>query len=1443
VANVIETMQIVYETVIADRSSRGLLQQERKTQAEVAKTSRQLKLQEQAAKGSASAQMRLARQREQAEARAAAAARRSAADQERAARRSRATQEGLLRRGAATARGHIAGAVGAVAGFATLAGAEKAVGVTETLAKTTIQLGGAFGLAARDASRWAAVTQARGVEGKQLAMGFKTLSTQIRGATQATGKQSDALDALRAKNAVRIAQAEQDAARMKDQAAARQKLDRVYQAAGAAETALAGKTATSAKLFEQLGISQQELTKHGGDMNWMLHAVSDGLAGVSSKSEKSAIMAKLFGRTALTIAPILREGSKAMDEQLGLADKYGASMGTETVAELKKHIAAEREAKLAVMGLQIAFGTHVAPVMTTVIEKFARFSAEMHSGTGAGGRFAKQAGQIAHELTPVAHGLQTVGGFLVAHPRLVVAAAGAYAAFKTARGLLGIGRDLKDIGGTIAAVTKRAARSRLAALIADGARGAGRLVGRAIGPVVDVVSTTMSKAAQAGSSALGGSARWKTAGRSAGRAFSAGLAIGAAVGLTAVAAEAIGKLKDEMRKQGLGPKKGSFWDDLLPSNLLPTFKLEGPLGKLLKQAVGKRAGGVIHAMGDGGLVPFMAAGGELVVDGGHATVVPGDPRRDATPMWARPGTAVLTADGQARMAAGASLGAAVRAQAPHFAKGGLIPGDYDSTAYGPPWVGIQGSGVTATGVNLRRSPHVYGIAVDPRMIPLGSQTYAWPNPFHRSGPFRAFDTGGAIHGRRVDFYDWRGRGSQNAWGHKTVRISAAKVHGLGSGKADPTADVTARVPLTLRESRTRQGLLDDAVTQGIAAGEAGLTRSEIAAAARGDRGARVNPILAAIQGAQTPVTREVKIPGSTGGAGAASTGPLPSGVSRPGAKWNPARLPIAKWIVPYLSAAARGGGSSGAGSRGPARRGAGSAGRWTGTVTSGFRTLAQQTRIWKSGVRPAAKPGTSNHEKSTFPGGAVDVTQASLLSQVLARLPGKHLLRWAGAKDPVHFSYPHGGSYRRGGVVGGVGGRLGSAVSSAMSFRGGSFEALDAAIGGAVDARLDQLRGEIVARVRRGGSKKTVQRLQSILDLIDFEVGRRIGRAYDVVARRQIRLDRATAATDRAQRLAGIDPTSPQGLAMTGALGAAETGSRRRDVATLQRALTAARRTGNREVIRDAIDRLNEARDALAESLVRQVETWRDRLRAAGAEAVNAASFRTGLVSSASSIVESWQRTAGVQDTPGAMAQRANMIVGATIPALEQQRKAAEFAAVISASTGDLAGWRSAIQDAASAAADIASAQADAADLMRAAAARAAQDVVDAAGHGRSMADMGLQRLDLEQQLIGTHDTTGAAQGRADFITQTIIPAIQGEIAALVAQQAVAQAAGDRALANQIAEAIYGKQNDVLSQQLAAQQETAANTSALKDFGGSLAFGYQGQIQTDLDVIRARAGA
>lgn len=103
--------------------------------------------------------------------------------------------------------------------------------------------------------------------------------------------------------------------------------------------------------------------------------------------------------------------------------------------------------------------------------------------------------------------------------------------------------------------------------------------------------------------------------------------------------------------------------------------------------------------------------------------------------------------------------------------GGTTLGDFMSTAYGPPWGGIQGTGVTANGTDLKGNPAIYGVAVDPKVIPLGTHLYISPNPFNHKGPFVAFDTGGAIKGNRIDFYDWKGRKHQNHWGKRKVTVS------------------------------------------------------------------------------------------------------------------------------------------------------------------------------------------------------------------------------------------------------------------------------------------------------------------------------------------------------------------------------------------------------------------------------------------------------------------------------------------------------------------------------------------------------------------------------------------------------------------------------------------------------------------------------------------------
>lgn len=74
------------------------------------------------------------------------------------------------------------------------------------------------------------------------------------------------------------------------------------------------------------------------------------------------------------------------------------------------------------------------------------------------------------------------------------------------------------------------------------------------------------------------------------------------------------------------------------------------------------------------------------------------------------------------------------------------------------------SGTTANGTDLRANPNLKVIAVDPRVIPLG--TKVWVEGY---GEAVAADTGGAIKGNKIDVFIPNKAGAYE-WGRRTVTI-------------------------------------------------------------------------------------------------------------------------------------------------------------------------------------------------------------------------------------------------------------------------------------------------------------------------------------------------------------------------------------------------------------------------------------------------------------------------------------------------------------------------------------------------------------------------------------------------------------------------------------------------------------------------------------------------
>lgn len=86
----------------------------------------------------------------------------------------------------------------------------------------------------------------------------------------------------------------------------------------------------------------------------------------------------------------------------------------------------------------------------------------------------------------------------------------------------------------------------------------------------------------------------------------------------------------------------------------------------------------------------------------------------------------------------------------------------EATAYTPYCAGC--SGISAVGVNLRANPDLKLIAVDPRVIPLGSKVWVEGYGYAVAG-----DTGGAIKGNKIDILVPT-KSQAYSWGRKQVRI-------------------------------------------------------------------------------------------------------------------------------------------------------------------------------------------------------------------------------------------------------------------------------------------------------------------------------------------------------------------------------------------------------------------------------------------------------------------------------------------------------------------------------------------------------------------------------------------------------------------------------------------------------------------------------------------------
>lgn len=123
---------------------------------------------------------------------------------------------------------------------------------------------------------------------------------------------------------------------------------------------------SGSKEFEKLGISQKELKNSSQEE--ILKKTIKGLAGMEEGTERTAIATKLLGKAGLDMAPLLNQGTKAIDEQMEMAEKYGMVMSDKTVKASAKFTDSMTTLNGTVKGLKNRFMGEFLPSLTKVTD-------------------------------------------------------------------------------------------------------------------------------------------------------------------------------------------------------------------------------------------------------------------------------------------------------------------------------------------------------------------------------------------------------------------------------------------------------------------------------------------------------------------------------------------------------------------------------------------------------------------------------------------------------------------------------------------------------------------------------------------------------------------------------------------------------------------------------------------------------------------------------------------------------------------------------------------------------------------------------------------------------------------------------------------------------------------------------------------------------------------
>lgn len=164
---------------------------------------------------------------------------------------------------------------------------------------------------------------------------------------------------------------------------------------------------SNAKEFQKLGISQKDVKSLNQEN--LFEKTIEGLAGMKSGTERTALASKLLGKSAVELGPLLNEGTGEIKKQMDIAERYGLVMSEKAVkgsAEFEDSLTTLRGV---ITGLRNKFIGEFYPSLTLVTDGLSK----MFSGVDtSGGLKSIDTGikQFSEKLNQILPHVQEVGG-------------------------------------------------------------------------------------------------------------------------------------------------------------------------------------------------------------------------------------------------------------------------------------------------------------------------------------------------------------------------------------------------------------------------------------------------------------------------------------------------------------------------------------------------------------------------------------------------------------------------------------------------------------------------------------------------------------------------------------------------------------------------------------------------------------------------------------------------------------------------------------------------------------------------------------------------------------------------------------------------------------------------------------------------------------------------